>query len=117
MITYNKLFDIMKQRKISFNELKRNGVIAQETYDKIKKGTGIYASGKIYGTVSDNKKRITAIDTKSIEKLCVFLDLQPSEIMTVIPNKWDKAQELCKALDCSIDELSDRLPMEEKADE
>lgn len=142
MITYRKLFAILKDRKITFTELKRNKVLAQETYEKMKKGTGVYATGRLYGTTAQDytrqtttatpdqtdtpqrkshthrveanpdKPRIASVDTRSIENICVYLDVQPSDIMEVIPNRWDKADALCTALDCTIDELADRLPME-----
>lgn len=61
---------------------------------------------------SAKKVRITAVDTKAIEALCIKLECQPNDIMEVIPNTWDNAERLCEVLKCTREELPTRVPME-----
>lgn len=124
MIYYGKLLKLLEDKGITSYTIKKEKLIGQETYRKIKAGTGIYEEG--YDTNNKNedgksvkKVRITAVDTKAIEALCVKLDCQPSDIMEVIPNTWENADRLCEILGSkdnplSKEDLPSRVPMEEK---
>lgn len=125
MIYYGKLLKLFEENSITSYTIKNEKLIGQETLKKIKSGTGIYEEG--YDTnkkqpdgKSVKKVRITAIDTKSIESLCTWLDCQPNDIMEVIPNTWENADRLCEILStkdnkCTRDELPKRVPMEKES--
>ena len=59
------------------------------------------------------KLRITAVDTKSIESLCTWLNCQPNDIMEVIQNTEENSSQLCEILNCTKEELPQRVPMQE----
>lgn len=117
MIYYGKLFELMKQQGKNTTQIREEKIVGQETLRKLRAGTGILES---YEYKIPNRKqtetriRENAVDTKSIESLCRWLNCQPDEIMEVIPNKWSNADKLCKILKCSREELSEKVPMEEK---
>lgn len=125
MIVYDKLFKLFEKNHMTEYSLKRDKIISQETYKKLRSGTGIYQTEDIYGTVSKDpsKKRINAVDTKTIEKLCTVFQCQPSDIMEVIPNTWENADRLCQALTTDItnpvtpEDLPNKLPMENNTQE
>lgn len=83
----------------------------------MKSGTGIYEEGYDTSNKENGKSvkkiRITAVDTKAIEALCIKLECQPNDIMEVIPNTWDNAERLCEILKCTKEELPARVPMKE----
>lgn len=117
MIYYGKLLKLFEENGITSYTIKNEKLIGQETLRKIKSGTGIYEEG--YDTSnkgSDGKSvkkiRVSAVDTKAIEALCIRLHCQPSDIMEVIPNTWENADRLCEILKCDREELSKRVPME-----
>ena len=117
MIYYGKLLKLFEENSITSYTIKNEKLIGQETLRKIKSGTGIYEEGYDTNNKQPNGKsvkkiRITAIDTKAIEALCTRLHCQPSDIMEVIPNTWDNADRLCSILNCNMDELPERVPME-----
>lgn len=119
MIYYGKLFQLMKSQGKNTTHIREGKIISQDTLGKLKKGTGIIDEGrdpnnKLPDGKTPKKKRITAVDTKSIESLCKWLDCQPSDIMEVIPNTWENANRLCEILNCSMEELAERVPMENK---
>ena len=119
MIYYGKLLKLFEENSITSYTIKKENLIGQETLKKIKSGTGIYEEGydtnnKTLEGKSTKKIRITAVDTKAIEALCVRLNCQPSDIMEVIPNTWENAGRLCEILGCTREELIKRVPMEEK---
>ena len=116
MIHYGKLLELFEKNGITSYTIKNEKLIGQETLKKIKSGTGIYEEG--YDTnnkqpdgKSVKKIRITAVDTKAIEALCVRLNCQPNDIMEVIPNTLENADRLCEILDCTKDELYKKVPM------
>lgn len=118
MISYGKLFKLMKEQGKNTTHIRTEKIISQDTLGKLKKGTGIIDEGRDPNNILPNgkqakKKRITAVDTKSIESLCTWLGCQPSEIMEVIPNTWENADKLCEILKCSKEELSSKVPMKE----
>lgn len=61
-IKYDKLFDLLKAHSLTMYSLRRDKVIGTETLEKMRKGTG-------------------HIDSRSIERLCKYLDCQPGDIM------------------------------------
>ena len=120
MIYYGKLFDLMKKKGKTKTHIRAEKVISQDTLGKINKGTGIYDEGRDPNNLLPDGKqakkiRITAIDTKSIESLCTWLECQPNDIMEVIPNTLDNAERLCEILDCSKEELPLRVPMDSES--
>ncbi|MBQ2882706.1 MAG: helix-turn-helix transcriptional regulator [Alphaproteobacteria bacterium] len=118
MICYDKLFELMKAQGKNTTHIRAEKIISQDTLGKMRKGTGIIDEGRDPNNILPDgkqakKMRITAVDTKSIESLCTWLNCQPSDIMEVIPNTWENADRLCEILDCTKEELSKRVPMEE----
>lgn len=63
-IKYTKLLDMMEKRGITSYTIKRDGIIGQATFRKIKEGGHI--------------------DTRTIEKLCEYLNCQPGDIMEYV---------------------------------
>ena len=123
MISYEKLFTLMKAQGKNTTHIRKENVIGQETLRKLKIGTGILEEYdyQVPGAKDENNKPIkekrtreTSVDTKAIESLCKWLNCQPSDIMEVIPNTMDNADRLCDALDCKIEDLPKLLSMEEK---
>ena len=117
MIYYGKLLKLLEKNNITSYTIKKEKLIGQETLKKIKSGTGIYEEGydtNIKGEdgKSVKKIRVTAIDTKAIENLCIRLNCTPNDIMEIIPNTWENADRLCEILNCTKEELVNRLPME-----
>ena len=117
MIYYGKMLKLFEENGITSYTIKNEKLIGQETLKKIKSGTGIYEEG--YDTSNKDeegksvkKVRITAIDTKAIESLCIKLNCQPNDIMEVIPNTWENADRLCEILKCTREELPNKVPME-----
>jgi len=125
MIYYGKLFAVMKEQGKNTTHIRTEKIISQDTLGKLKKGTGIFDEGRDPNNILPNGKqakkvRITAVDTKSIESLCTWLNCQPSDIMEVIPNTWENADRLCEILGkkdqpLSKEDLPSRVPMEENA--
>lgn len=119
MIYYGKLIKLLEENNITSYTIKNEKLIGQETLRKIKSGTGIYESGynpnqKDTDGKMTKKVRITAVDTKAIEALCTRLNCQPSDIMEVIPNRKENSERLCKILKCTLEELTEKVPMEEE---
>ena len=124
MLYYGKLFALMKEQGKNTTPIRAEKIISQDTLGKLKKGTGIIDEGRDPNNILPNGKqakklRITAVDTKSIESLCTWLNCQPSDIMEVIPNTWENADRLCEILGSkdnplSKEDLPSRVPMEEK---
>lgn len=117
MISYEKLFNLMKKQGKNTTHIREEKIIGQETLRKLRMGTGILEEYdyKNPGTKQTEKRtRENSIDTKSIESLCIWLNCQPSDIMEVVPNTWENADRLCEILDCTREELIKRVPMEEK---
>ena len=67
-IRFNKLFDVLHEKDISLYRLKRDSVIGTATLDKLRKGEG-------------------HIDTRSINSLCKYLNIQPGDIMEYVPDE------------------------------
>lgn len=115
MITYEKLFTLMKAQGKNTTHIRRENIIGQETLRKLKIGTGVLEEYdyKAPGTNQKEKRtRETSVDTKAIENLCKWLNCQPSDIMEVIPNTEENADRLCEVLNCKKEDLPKLLEME-----
>jgi DNA-binding Xre family transcriptional regulator len=64
-IIYKKFFDLLKERKKTMYDLRKDKVVGVATVEKMRKCTG-------------------SIDTRSIDKLCEYLDCQPGDIMEYV---------------------------------
>ena len=124
MIYYGKLFELMKSQGKNTTHIREEKIISQDTLRKLRKGTGIIDEGRDPNNrLPDGKQakklRITAVDTKTIESLCTWLNCQPNDIMEVIPNTWENADRLCEILGdkdkpLPKEKLSSRVHMEAK---
>lgn len=116
MITYKKLFELMKEQGKNTSHIRKENIIGQETLRKLKIGTGILEEYdyKVPGSNQKEKRiRETSVDTKAIENLCKWLKCQPNDIMEYIPNTQENTERLCEILKCTKEELSKFLVMEE----
>ena len=68
MISYNKLFSLLKENGWSTYKIRQERLIGQGTLTALKNGTG-------------------GLDSKTINKLCMTLDCQPGDLMEYIPDK------------------------------
>lgn len=66
-IGYDKLFQVMNNRGITIYRLRKDKVLGTATLDKLKQGGDI--------------------DTRSIAKLCAYLQCQPGDILEYIPSE------------------------------
>lgn len=67
-IKYDKLIALLKEKGITTYKIRKENLISQATYQKLRTGDGI-------------------IDTRTIEKLCKLLDCQPGDIMEYVPDE------------------------------
>ena len=65
-IIYTKLFQLLKERNKTMYDLRKDKIVGTATLEKMRKADG-------------------HIDTRSIEKLCEYLDCQPGDLMEYIP--------------------------------
>ena len=87
MISYKKLFELMKKQGKTTTQIREQKIIGQETLRKLKKGTGIleeYDYRKPDTKEIEKKTREISVDTKSIESLCTWLKCQPNSIIYLI---------------------------------
>jgi len=68
-IRYDKLLALMEEKGITSYTIKKDNVIGQATFKKIKEGG--------------------AIDTRTISKLCALLNCQPGDIIEYAPDTKD----------------------------
>ena len=68
-IKYDKLLILMENKGITSYTMKKNNIIGQATFKKIKEGGDI--------------------DTRTIAKLCELLDCQPGDIIEYVPDIKD----------------------------
>ena len=61
-ITYTKLFQLLKEKNKTMYDLRKDKIIGTATLEKMRKAEG-------------------HIDTRSIEKLCEYLECQPGDLM------------------------------------
>lgn len=66
-ISYGKLLEIFSQRGITSYTIKKENIIGQASYKKIKEGGDI--------------------DTRTIAKLCKYLQCQPGDIFEYVPDE------------------------------
>ena len=122
MITYRKLFALMKEQGKNTSHIRKENIIGQETLRKLKIGTGILEEydfvvipgnkKKNIDPVKEKRVRETSVDTKAIENLCKWLNCQPSDIMEYIPNTQENADRLCDILNCTKEELQKKIALE-----
>ena len=65
-IVYDKMLKLMEEKGITSYVCKRDNIIGQATYKKIKSGGDI--------------------DTRTIAKMCEVLECQPSDLMEYVPD-------------------------------
>ncbi len=70
-IIYNKMVKLMEERGITSYTVKRDNIIGQATFRKIKEGGDI--------------------DTRTIAKMCEVLECQPGDLLEYIPESAGKA--------------------------
>lgn len=64
-IVYDKLFNLLKERKKTMYDLRKDKIVGTATLEKMRKGNG-------------------HVDTRSIESLCEYLDCQPGDLMEYV---------------------------------
>lgn len=64
-ILYGKFFELLKARGKTMYDLRKDKVVGVATVEKMRKSEG-------------------HVDTRSIEKLCEYLDCQPGDIMEYV---------------------------------
>ena len=95
MIVYYKLDALLKERKITKTQLTKDTGISTNIVSKISKNEGF--------------------KTETIDRLCEYLQVQPSEIMEWIPNEeYEKQKQNAKnaekqAIEAQIAELQAKL--------
>lgn len=119
MIYYGKMFELMKLQGKTSTDIRKENVVGQEGFGKLKRGTGIYEEGRDPSKLGEDGKpvrkiRINAVDTKTIEAMCGWLKCQPSDIMEYIPNTMSNSKRLCEILGCTEGELANRIPIVEE---
>ena len=67
MISYEKLIQIFRERKITSYTMKNEKILGQATWQAIKQGKG-------------------GLDHRSINRLCAYLGVQPGDLMEYIPD-------------------------------
>jgi len=67
-IIYTKLLSLLEEKGYTTYRIRKENLISQSAYQKIKDGTG-------------------DIDTRTIKRLCKTLKCQPGDIMEYIPDK------------------------------
>ena len=73
-IIYDKLFILLKEKKKTMYDLRKDKIIGTATLEKMRKGIG-------------------HVDTRSIENLCEYLDCQPGDIMSYVPAQETESAE------------------------
>ena len=90
MIIYNKLGDYLKSKNMKYIDLQRELSLSPSM------------------TAKFTKNRIMSTDT--LNKVCEYLHVQPSEIMEWIPDaEYNKANEEKQAIEAQIAELQAKL--------
>lgn len=89
MIVYTKLGILLKERKMSWSDLRKAG-LSQNMPTRFSKNENINGD--------------------TINKVCEYLQVQPSEIMEWIPDEeYNKANEEKQAIEAQIAELQEKL--------
>lgn len=71
-ISYENLFELMKEKGFSSYRLRKEKLISQAVLQKLRTGGNV--------------------DTRTIEKLCAMLSCQPGDIMKYLPEKDGDAE-------------------------
>lgn len=71
---YDKLFDLLKEKKITSYRIRKDNIISQAALTKMKNGEG-------------------NIDTRTLERLCAVLHCQPGDIMEYIEEDPQKSND------------------------
>ncbi len=66
-IVYDKLINMMKQQGVTSYTIKKENIIGQASYKKIREGGDI--------------------DTRTISKLCKYFNCQPGDILEYVPDE------------------------------
>lgn len=72
-IVYDKMIKLMDERGITSYTCKRDGLIGQATYKKIKNGGDI--------------------DTRTIAKMCEVLNVQPGDLLEYVPDTQEEVND------------------------
>ena len=67
MIAYDKLLKLLQEKGYTSYRIKKENIIGQATFTKLKRGEG-------------------GLDHRSIDKLCEVLNCQPGDLMEYRPN-------------------------------
>lgn len=67
MIKYDKTFNLMKQKGISTYKIRKENIVSQSAYTKMKHNGHI--------------------DTHTIERLCKAMECQPGDLMEYVPDE------------------------------
>ena len=67
MIVYDKLLKLLQEKGYTSYRIKKENIIGQATFTKLKRGEG-------------------GLDHRSIDKLCEVLNCQPGDLMEYRPN-------------------------------
>ena len=67
-LVYDKLFVILKDKSLKKYDLRKDKVLGMAALEKLRKNEG-------------------HVDTRTIEKLCAYLDCQPGDFMEYIPDE------------------------------
>ena len=67
MIAYDKLLKLLQEKGYNSYRIKKENIIGQATFTKLKRGEG-------------------GLDHRSIDKLCEVLNCQPGDLMEYRPN-------------------------------
>ena len=67
MIKYDKMLNLIKERKITSYTMKKNKIISQSSFQNIKEGK--------------------TIDTVTLNHICKYLDCQPGDILEYVPDE------------------------------
>ena len=70
-IKYDKFFDLLKKKGKTMYNLRKDKIVGVATIEKMRKEEG-------------------HIDTRSIERLCEYLDCQPGDIMEYVSAKREE---------------------------
>ncbi len=70
-LCYNKLFQLLKQKGLKKYDLRKDKVISMSALESLR-------TGKHH------------VDTRTIEKLCAYLNCQPGDIMEYVPGEETK---------------------------
>lgn len=69
-IRYDRLLTMLKDRGISTYQIRKDNIVSQAAWQKIRTGTG-------------------DIDTRTISRLCNALNCQPGDIMEYVPEEQE----------------------------